>query len=74
MANKKAVAVAPAKRGRKPKEQVFYVLQERTNLFAWTPHSLYENYTKAAEAKAALEAASALTIRGYKINSVTLVK
>ncbi len=74
MAAKKTPAVAPAKRGRKPKEQVFHVLSKRTSLFAWQPYALYETYTKAADDKKRLEAESPLSIKGYKITSVTLVK
>lgn len=74
---KKAVAapvVAKRAYNRKPKELVFYVISKRTKLFSWTPAELYDDYDKALVRKRALEAESPLSIDGYKINTVTLVK
>lgn len=75
MASKKAPVVA-AKRSytRKPKELVSYVISKRTKLFAWKPIEVYDNYDLALASKKAYEAASALSIDGYKIDKVAVIK
>ena len=78
MATKKTVKapVVAAKRSytRKSKELVSHVISKRTKLFLWTPIEVYADYEAAANAKRAYEASSPLSIDGYKIDKVNVIK
>lgn len=67
-ATKKRASKKPAHDG------IYYVILERSPLFRWKAHSLYETRNEARSAEAILEATSGLSFNKYKVERVELVK
>ena len=79
---KKTVAkkVAVPKLVRKPRtkkaavvDTIYWVLSERTRLFAWKPIKLFRSYDEAVAARKLAETTSPYSLNGYKVDRVDLV-
>lgn len=57
----------------KKRDNVYWVVLERTALFTWKAHSLYTTKKAANEARTLLEQHSPLSFRGYKVDRVVKV-
>lgn len=55
------------------RDRIYWVVQERTKLFAWKAHSLYKTKREAEEVKLLLESESKFGVLGYKVDRVELV-
>ena len=67
-ATKKRASKKPAHDG------IYYVLLERSPLFRWKVHSLYETRAEARKAEAMLELNHNYSFNKYKVERVELVK
>jgi hypothetical protein len=82
MATKKAVTkkIASPKLARKPRakkaavvDTIYWVLSERSRLFAWKPIKLFRSYDEAVAARKLAETTSPYSLNGYKVDRVDLV-
>ena len=82
MATKKAVTkkIASPKLARKPRakkasvvDTIYWVLSERSRLFAWKPIKLFRSYDEAIAARKLAETTSPYSLNGYKVDRVDLV-
>ena len=71
MATKKVTKKAAKKAVKK--DNIYWVVQERSKLFKWKAHSLYATYSDAATAREALEQDNILSMHGYKVDRVELI-
>ena len=79
---KKAVTkkIASPKLARKPRakkaavvDTIYWVLSERSRLFAWKPIKLFRSYDEAIAARKLAETTSPYSLNGYKVDRVDLV-
>ena len=79
---KKAVTkkIASPKLARKPRakkaaivDTIYWVLSERSRLFAWKPIKLFRSYDEAIAARKLAETTSPYSLKGYKVDRVDLV-
>lgn len=56
------------------RDNVYWVVQERTKLFTWKARSLHSTKRAADAAKALLETHSPFRVLGYKVDRVELIK
>lgn len=85
MATKKTVKAATSKvtspkLARKPRakktsvvDTIYWVLSERSRLFAWRPIKLFRSYDEAIAARKLAETTSPYSLNGYKVDRVDLV-
>lgn len=71
--------VAP-KLARKPRakkaavvDTIYWVLSERSRLFAWKPIKLFRSYDEAIAARKLAETTSPYSLNGYKVDRVDLI-
>ena len=77
MATKKSAAPKLAKktvtRKAKTVDTIYWVLSERSRLFAWKPIKLFRSYDEAIAARKLAETTSPYSLNGYKVDRVDLV-
>jgi len=80
MATKKATKTLTVKAPRKTItkkaktiDTIYWVLSERSRLFAWKPIKLFRTYDEAVTARKAAEETSPYSLNGYKVDRVDLI-